>query len=147
MGSIIRNRDIAGGLIVIAMAIGFFYFGLGLRYGEASSMGPGYLPRLLSFLMLFLGAAIVVRGFLQQAEPSEWPSWRATFIVVLAPILFGVLVPIIGMALAVIATALFSRLAQKLPWRWTTLLSPILLSIFSCMVFVYLLKLPIKLWP
>lgn len=147
MGAITKNRDIAAGLIVIAMAVAFFYFGLGLRYGQASAMGPGYLPRILSFLMLLLGAAILIRGLLNPAEPSEWPSWRATFVIVFSPILFGVLVPTIGMALAVIATALFARLAQKLPWRWTTLLNPLFLSLFSCVVFVYLLKLPIKLWP
>jgi putative tricarboxylic transport membrane protein len=147
MGAITRNRDVAGGLIVIAMAAAFFYLGLGLRFGQASSMGPGYLPRLLSFAMLILGVAILARGLIKPAEPTEWPSWRATFIVVLSPILFGLLVPRIGMAIAVVITAMFARLAQKLPWRWTTLIAPLVLSFFSCVVFVYLLKLPIKLWP
>jgi cell division protein FtsW (lipid II flippase) len=147
MDRVVRNQDIAGGLIIVALAVGFLYFGMNLRFGQASAMGPGFLPRLLGTAMVLLGGAIFVRGLLRATPPAEWPSWRATFIVVLCPIVFGILVPLFGLALSTVLTALFSRLAQKARWRWSVLVTAVAISIFNCVVFVYLLKLPIKLWP
>jgi hypothetical protein len=147
MQRVVRNQDIAGGLIVLMIASAFFYFGLDLRYGGASSMGPGYLPRILSVILFFLGAMILVRGILKAAPPAEWPSWRATFVVVLCPIVFGILVPLVGLALSVVVVALMARTAQRESWRWTTFVTPIFLAVFCCIVFVSLLKLPLPIWP
>lgn len=147
MQQVIRNQDIAGGLIILVIAGAFFYLGLDLRYGEASSMGPGYLPRILSIILLVLGSAILVRGLLKAAPPADWPSWRATFVVVLCPIIFGILVPLVGLALSVVIVALIARTAQREAWSWSTFVTPVLLSVFCCIIFVNLLKLPLPIWP
>jgi hypothetical protein len=147
MQRVIRNQDIAGGLIVLVVAGAFFYLGLDLRYGEARSMGPGYLPRILSIVLLILGSMILVRGLLKEAPPADWPSWRATFVVVLCPIVFGILVPLVGLALSVVVVALIARTAQREAWNWSTFVTPVLLSVFCCIIFVNLLKLPLPIWP
>jgi hypothetical protein len=68
-------------------------------------------------------------------------------VVAVAVVLFGVLLPRLGLALTlpvVIAVAAFASVQSR---RWEVLLLSILLTVFSVLVFVYGLRLPIPLWP
>jgi ABC-type sugar transport system permease subunit len=142
-----KAQELLGAGIVVLIACGFLYFGSRLRLGTAASMGPGYLPMLLAGSMLCFGAAIAVRAFFVDPEPVNWPSLRATGVVVVCPIIFGILVPAVGLAIATVATAVLARLARGYPWTREAVITPILLSVFCCVLFVVLLKLPIQIWP
>ena len=65
----LARADVVSGLLFIAIAV----FGLVVSHdypvGTALRMGTGYMPRLLCWLLLGLGALIAVQGLRAPAEP------------------------------------------------------------------------------
>jgi hypothetical protein len=55
----------------IAFGIGALYFGQKLALGTPVRMGPGYVPHMLSFIMLSLGSIIVLATLFRQADKRE----------------------------------------------------------------------------
>ena len=66
----ISLRDLASGLIFVAIGVGFAVASSGYEMGRAIRMGPGYFPLILSIAMIVLGAAIIVKG-LRSTSPEE----------------------------------------------------------------------------
>ena len=54
------SKDLLSGLMFIAFGLGALYFGQKLALGTPVRMGPGYVPHMLSFIMLSLGSIIVL---------------------------------------------------------------------------------------
>ncbi|MBL0901623.1 MAG: tripartite tricarboxylate transporter TctB family protein, partial [Reyranella sp.] len=53
------SKDFLSGLMFIAFGLAALYFGQRLALGTPVRMGPGYVPRMLSLILLGLGSAIV----------------------------------------------------------------------------------------
>lgn len=64
-------RDTVGGLFFALIGLGFVLNGNDLPMGEASRMAAGYFPRLLGYLLIFLGLIISVKGTLSPKKPHE----------------------------------------------------------------------------
>lgn len=67
----ILSKDLLSGLMFIAFGIGALYFGQKLALGTPVRMGPGYVPHMLSFIMLSLGSIIVLATLFRQADRRE----------------------------------------------------------------------------
>ena len=113
-----KPRDVAGGLLVMAVGAGFLLFGRELEMGSSFRMGPGYFPTVLSLLMVALGAvttAIAWRAPHQEGAFGHVP-WRGVVLVVGAVLFFGLTLRGLGLApvlvLVVLATAWASRYAS-----------------------------------
>ena len=65
------SKDLLSGLMFIAFGIGALYFGQKLALGTPVRMGPGYVPHMLSFIMLSLGSIIVLMTLFRQADRRE----------------------------------------------------------------------------
>ena len=65
------SKDLLSGLMFIAFGIGALYFGQKLALGTPVRMGPGYVPHMLSFIMLSLGSIIVLATLFRQADKRE----------------------------------------------------------------------------
>ena len=65
------SKDLLSGLMFIAFGIGALYFGQKLALGTPVRMGPGYVPHMLSFIMLSLGSIIVLTTLYRQADGRE----------------------------------------------------------------------------
>ena len=65
------SKDLLSGLMFIAFGIGALYFGQKLALGTPVRMGPGYVPHMLSFIMLSLGSIIVLATLFRQADRRE----------------------------------------------------------------------------
>ena len=67
------SRDVAAGLLFVAIGVAALVAGSDYRSGTLLNMGPGYFPRIVSALMIVLGALVTwcaeadrsmaVRGF------------------------------------------------------------------------------------
>jgi hypothetical protein len=119
-----RPRDVAGGLLVVALGAGFFWFGRGLELGSSFRMGPGYFPTVLSGLMVLLGALMVGLAWRAPRRAGAFGHlpWRGLLLVVGAVVFFGLSLRGLGLApvlvLVVLATAWasrYARLASSLP--------------------------------
>jgi hypothetical protein len=71
--SLIRflSKDLLSGLMFIAFGMAALYFGQKLALGTPVRMGPGYVPRMLAFILLSLGSIIVLATLYRAADRAE----------------------------------------------------------------------------
>ena len=65
------SKDLLSGLMFIIFGMVALYFGQKLALGTPVRMGPGYVPRMLSFILLSLGSIIVLATLFRQADRRE----------------------------------------------------------------------------
>jgi len=65
------SKDLLSGLMFIAFGMMALYFGQKLALGTPVRMGPGYVPRMLSFILLSLGGVIVLATLFRTADRAE----------------------------------------------------------------------------
>ena len=95
------SRDVAAGLLFVAIGVAALVAGSDYRSGTLLNMGPGYFPRIVSALMIVLGALVTLAGLRQRTESTSrpWP-WRALVLILGGLVLFGPL-DVAGCAVAV----------------------------------------------
>lgn len=65
------SKDVLSGLMFIAFGMVALYYGQRLALGTPVRMGPGYVPRMLSFILLGLGSIIVLTTLYRTADRAE----------------------------------------------------------------------------
>ena len=141
------SKDALSGLLFLAAGVLSGALSLGLPIGDRVRMGAGYVPLALSIILSGLGLLVLVRGVLRGGAPVTGWHARPVFFVVASALVFGLTIERTGLVLSVFLTVLTA--AGALPvWRRLEAFGLAAgLSIFSSLLFVTLLKLPIKLWP
>ena len=140
-------KDFWSGLFFIAVAAGFI--ALSHRYGTGTMhrMGPGLFPILVSVLLAGLGLIIAARAFVIDGPPVPRFHARPIIVSLVAIALFGVALTHLGLIAAVAAVVLVGALASRESRPLETIGLVVVLMVFSAAVFVWLLGLPIPLWP
>lgn len=69
------SKDLLSGLMFIAFGLLALHFGQKLALGTPVRMGPGFVPRMLSFILLTLGSVIVLIALFATAEKRERERW------------------------------------------------------------------------
>ena len=82
--------------------------------GTGARMGPGYFPIVLGVLLLGFGLACLVRAFARAGEPIGAIAWKPLGLVTLATVLFGLLLPSLGLIVALFALALVAAAASRM---------------------------------
>ncbi|PJI42223.1 tripartite tricarboxylate transporter TctB family protein [Ferrovibrio sp.] len=141
-----NSRDLVAGSILAIVGLTTAYLGKGLSFGTLSRMGSGFLPNTLSWIVVGLGALILLRSLFVTDDAPEWPRLRPFAFICLGPVLFALLIGPLGLMPTIMVVAAFVRCAtpQKITPR--TFVFPAALAAGCAFVFVYLLNLPIPLW-
>lgn len=142
-------KEILSGALMIAFAAFFAWIVLrspgGLSLGSARSMGPGYFPLMVSALLAALGLLLVAHGFARGTDNITLVSLRSFLLILGAPIAFALLVRPIGFVIGVAAMVFIASWASfRMTWQWSIYIT-IGMTIFSTILFVYLLKMPVTL--
>jgi putative tricarboxylic transport membrane protein len=147
MVSIRAPKDFWAGVMFIAFAAVALYVSRNYSLGTAIRMGPGYFPMLLGGVLAVIGAILVVRSLVITGDPIGEVRVLPLVVIAVAVVLFGVLLPKLGLAVTLPLVIAISALASAESRRWQVLLLALVLTAFSALVFVYGLRLPIPLWP
>jgi hypothetical protein len=131
----------------IAFAAVALYVSRNYSLGTAVRMGPGYFPILLGGVLALVGAILVVRSLVIAGDPIGHVQVLPLVVVAVAVVLFGVLLPRLGLAITLPLVIAVAALASVQSRRWEVLILALVLTVFSVLVFVYGLRLPIPLWP
>ena len=144
----IKNpNDVLAGSFLIAAALLGFYLSWRLNPGSAAAMGPGYVPKMLCFILMGLGAATVFYGFVHAGEPFEaWYPWPL-FWILAAVGFFGVSIERFGLMVAIIGLVLVGCVAHRGTKWYEALILAFGMALFAWLVFVRALGLPILMWP
>ena len=140
-------RDFWSGLFFIAVALGFI--GLSCQYslGNMHRMGPALFPTLVGVLLASLGSIIALRAFAIDGPPVSRFHTRPIIVSLVAIALFGLALAHLGLIAAVAALVLAGAVASRESRPFETVGLVVVLVAFSVAVFVWLLGLPIPLWP
>jgi hypothetical protein len=140
-------KDFWAGLFFVAVAAGFI--GLSHQYGMGNMhrMGPALFPTLVGVLLAALGVVIAGRAFAIDGPPVPGFHARPILISLAAIALFGAALAHLGLIAAVAALVLVAALASNESRTLETMALAAALIGFSVAVFVWLLGLPIPLWP
>ena len=144
----IKNpNDVLAGSFLIASALLGFYLSWRLNPGHAAAMGPGYVPKMLCFILMGLGAATVFYGVIHAGEPFEsWYVWPL-FWILAAVGFFAMAVERFGLMIAIVGLVLIGCVAHRGTKWYEALILAVGMALFAWAVFVKALGLPMLMWP
>ena len=136
-------KDFWAGLIFTASGLAFGILAQDYEMGTATKMGPAYFPTVLAVLLTIIGLATTIRAFVVDGPPLQGFAVKAVLLALGPIVLFGFVLRGVGLAAALLALALISAYASvHFRWRAAAPLA-IGLTVFSVLVFVKGLGLPI----
>jgi hypothetical protein len=129
------SKDFLSGVMFIAFGLTALYFGRNLAAGTTVRMGPGYVPHMLSYIMLVLGFIIAVLALIYGGEPVEAPKWKPITMVTIGIVVFALLFETTGMFPALVALILIASLGGDEFKLWEVLANIVVLTILCILVF------------
>lgn len=136
-------QDFWSGLLFMSIGVAAAYMSRDFAFGTLTRMGPGFLPSVLAWLLIAIGAFVTFRGFVLRGAAITRSTWRPQIIIVIAIVLFALLIERVGLIPTVfLVTNLASFASTEFRLRDSLLLSAGM-SIACYLVFVRLLGLPL----
>src|SRR5437764_6809033 len=140
-------RDFYGGAALVMLATLTLIAAAELPGQRGFAFGPGSAPRLFSFVLAALGAAIAVSGVFTEGPPIEKYKIRGPALVVISILAFAAMIRPLGLVPATFLAFMISILGST-EMRWIeSLIAAVAMTVFCVLLFVYLLNLPFQLWP
>ena len=99
-------QDLGAGLLFIFIGLVGIYFGKDLTYGSARSMGPGYFPTWLSWIIIGMGTICLARCVTLNGQPVGKIPLRPILFAFAGVLLFGYLIEHLRLELALIVLAI-----------------------------------------
>jgi len=140
-------KDFWAGLIFVAIGAGFILLARQYRFGDFHRMGPAMFPTLVGALLAVLGAIIALRAFAFDGEAVPRLYARPIGITLLAIVLFGLALQWLGLVAAIAVLVLVGSFAARDVRPLENVALAAVMILFSVAVFVWLLGLPLPLWP
>ncbi|MBE0550035.1 MAG: tripartite tricarboxylate transporter TctB family protein [Rubrivivax sp.] len=144
------EKDFWSGLMFLAVGVGFAWGATNYSFGSAARPGPAYFPFGLGIIMAALGAIILFKALVIEVEGGErlgGIAWKPLAIIVGSVVLFGLLLPRLGMFIALPLLVITTALAGD-EFHWgEAIANATVLSAGSWVIFIWGLNLTIPLWP
>lgn len=147
MASIRNPKNFWSGALFIVLGIAALIIGSRYALGTAARMGPGYFPRILGMLLIFLGGVLAVQAMRIPGPPMPRFRWRPLVVVLGSVVLFGAIVRFVGVALSTVILIVFASAASHEFRPRESLVVGVLLAAMAVGVFVIGLQLQLPIWP
>ncbi|MEP7280885.1 MAG: tripartite tricarboxylate transporter TctB family protein [Rubrivivax sp.] len=144
------QRDFWSGVMFILVGIGFAWGAQNYTFGSSARPGPAYFPFGLGILLAMLGAIVLFKALTVATEggdPVGAIAWKPLLIIVGSLVLFGLLLPVLGMIVALPLLVITSALAGDEFHVGEALFNAAVLTFGSWGIFIWGLNLVIPLWP
>ena len=144
------QRDFFSGLLLIFVGAAFAIGATGYNFGAAVRPGPGYFPFGLGIILAVLGVIVFITSFVRRCtdgDPIGAIPWRPLICVVGAIVFFAIGLPRLGFVIAFpLMIVLTSYASTEFTWKGA-LLTALVLTIASYLIFIFGLQLNIPVWP
>ena len=144
------EKDFWSGLMFLAVGVGFAWGATNYSFGSAARPGPAYFPFGLGILMAALGGLILFKSLVIEVEGGDrigGVAFKPLAIVVGSVVLFGLLLPRLGLFISLPLLVLTTALAGD-EFHWgEAIANAALLTAFSWFIFIWGLNLTIPLLP
>ena len=150
--TLLRRKDVLAGLLFVAVALIGLYVSRNYPIGTAVRMGTGYVPRLLCWLLLGLGAWVLVQGFFETqseraASLSATAAWRPLVFVTASLVIFGLSIERLGLVLSILLLIVVGAAGARGLRPFETVAAAVVLILLSWGIFIVGLGLAIPVWP
>jgi hypothetical protein len=146
MPHVLQKKDFWAGMLYVAFGAAAFWIGRDYPMGTAGRMGAGYFPAVLSVILVLIGLLSAARAFAQEGEVVGTIAWKPLALVVGSTALFGLLLPTVGLVIALTVLILTSAFAsQHFRFDPKAAVGLIILVAFCTLVFVKALGVPMPL--
>lgn len=139
-------QDLLAGLLFVAFGAAALWFGQSYAIGSATRMGPGYLPNVLGWLLVGIGAFITVRAFVIAGVPIPRIHLRPQVMIIAALLAFAVTIERLGLLAAAAAVVVLSSLASREVRLVEMVVIAILTAAAAVGLFIHLLGQPMAPW-
>ena len=144
------QKDFWSGLMFLVVGIGFAWGATNYSFGVAARPGPGYFPFGLGILLAILGGFILFESLVVETEDGEpigaW-AWKPLFIITFSVVMFGFILPRLGMLISLPLLIIVTSLAgDEFHWK-DALISVVVLTLGSWLIFIKGLSLVIPVLP
>ncbi|MBX9774348.1 MAG: tripartite tricarboxylate transporter TctB family protein [Xanthobacteraceae bacterium] len=154
---LLQRKNVLSGLMFIAIAAVGLWASRNYPVGTALRMSTGYVPRLLCWLLMGLGAIVLVQGLIEPhtpeparertAEDGVIAQLRPVVLVTVGLITFALTLEPLGLVLAILALVVIASFATRELKFWEALAAAAGLSVLTWAIFILGLGLPIQMWP
>ena len=111
------DRDVWAGLFFMGLAALGLWMGADLAFGSPARMGSGFLPKVLCWMLLGLGAIITLLGVVKRGTPMEAWTWGPVLAILSAVMIFGATLEDFGLELAILGAVMVGGVADPAPNR------------------------------
>jgi hypothetical protein len=148
---VLTRKNVLAGLMFMGIAALGLWLSRHYPIGSALRMGTGYVPRLLCWMLLALGATVLLQG-LREAEPARalqpaftqlWPI----LVVTGALVAFALSIEQLGLVLSILLLIGIGSLAAQGIKPWEVFATAIGLIMLTWAIFILGLGLTIPVWP
>ena len=144
------QKDFWSGLMFVVTGLGFAAGATNYSFGTSARPGPGYFPFGLGILLAIMGALVWFASITVETEDGDRIgsiAWKPLIIITASVVMFGVILPRLGMIISLPLLIIVSALAGD-EWHWKdSLISVVILTLGSWLIFIKGLNLVIPLWP
>ena len=140
-------KDFYAGLMFFTIGLAGMAIAFSYPLGTSARMGPGYFPRVLGGILMALGAILALRSFKLEGGPITPIAWKAVGLVLGAVVVFGAVVTKVGLVVATTLLIFVSGYASKEFTIKASIVSAIVLSTISVLLFIVGLKLQFPIFP
>lgn len=144
------QRDFWSGLMFMVTGIGFAWGATNYSFGNSVRPGPAYFPFGLGIILAIMGAVLLFKALTIEVEGGDKIgdiAWRPLLIILASIVVFGLLLPHLGMAIALPVLVFCSSAGgDEFHWR-DSAINAVILTVGSWAIFIKGLSLTIPLWP
>lgn len=145
------RTDFLSGAFLLSIACFFLVFGSGYDVGTVAEMGPGFVPRLLAYVLAGIGLFLALKGLAAKGDVpavTDQPWGIRPMLVVFAGIvLFAATVSRTGYVISSALMLVVVGLASDESRLREVIIGATVLSVATAVVFVILLGIPLPLFP
>ena len=144
------QKDFWSGLMFVVVGLGFAWGATNYSFGSSARPGPAYFPFGLGVLMAIMGALVWFSSITVETEdgdPIGSIAWKPLVIITGSVVMFGFLLPKLGLLISLPLLIIVSALAgDEFHWK-DSVISVVVLTLGSWIIFIKGLNLVLPLWP
>lgn len=140
-------QDLGAGILFLLFGVGAWLSSGELQVGDAATMGPGYVPRLLAVGLMVIGAATSARAFVAEGPGIDQFGVRPLVLVTLSVVLFALAVRPAGALLATLLIVGVGSLADRESRPREVVVAAVVLAALAVGLFVKGLGVQMPIWP
>jgi hypothetical protein len=145
----LQRKNVLAGLMFMSVALLGLFLSRNYPLGTILRMGTGYVPRLLCWVLLALGAGVTLVGAFGTDDrfSEEGSPWRSLVFVPLSLIVFALTAESLGLVIASASLVVVGALAGRHMRIVEVVITAVVLSAVCVAIFIWGRALPISIWP